>query len=205
MRAASAMLVCSFCVLFTGQAAGAGRNAKLSDYRVVQAAVAGFRLVKGWSAHNRAADRDERLSIGEYRRYLKQGGLPARVAADAVLTRKVARAEHALARLQLAAGGSRERNLGIPGAINELADGTFASFNRFAGLLYDARAYATSRGLKDARSTARLRSLAHEGASAIGWHIRSQPLGSQGIGEFAAIYQAAQQGYQDLSRIANGL
>lgn len=160
-----------------------------------------FVFLGAWGRYNRSVDRDERLSLVQFGRFVKKGVKPARVAPGRVLETKIGRAEYAVGMLQLAAAkGAGSHALGYPGALNEMFDGAFTSLNKVSALVYDAWSYSSERNLSDPR----IRRLARDAVTAMQKHMSSEPRGGNSISEFGATFQGAKQSYKDLSAIADG-
>jgi len=153
--------------------------------------------LRGWRQHNRSVDRDERLGFREFRQTAKTGQVPAHVAPTRVLTRKLERAEQALARLRIAAGSSRYSVAGGL-VIAESMSGTLKSLNEVNAALSDVKQYAQQRGLA---LPARLKTAAKDALDDARWHLDAHPKDG-GLSEYGVVVAGARVSERMLGELA---
>jgi hypothetical protein len=149
--------------------------------------------VRSFFSYNARADRDEKLSVLEFRRFHSGGALPSRVQPQKVLDLKIRRAELALARLRMA--GKPGSGAGL--IIDEMASGGLARLSDVSRLVAEARQYAESRGLGENRTPA----LAKEALDLAGPQLSGQS-SFAGLGQHAVAVEIARQSARDLAHIA---
>jgi hypothetical protein len=158
-----------------------------------------FQDLRGWRKHNGSVDRDERLGFREFTRAGRNGQMPAHVAPDRVLSRKLARAELALARLRIAASSSRH-NVAGGLVIEEAMSGTLKSLNEVNAALFEVKQYAQQRGLA---LPVRLKTAAREALDEARWHLDAHPKDG-GMSQYGVVVAGARVSERMLGELVAG-